>query len=149
MKSAGNRRAKTSSFSNGKWNCADGIEPESNHASSTGSTRNARRPHSGQSITTSSTYGRCRSSPDRSRPASSARRATEPTHVSWPESHRHTGMGVPQNRSRDSAQSTLFSSQSPKRPCLMLSGCQPIVSFWASSSPLCADVRANHVGLAQ
>ena len=70
--------------------------------------------------------------PGRSRgwPASSESSATDPTQVSCPQSrHRHTGIGVPQNRSRDSAQSTLFSSQSPKRPCLMCSGCQLMVSF--------------------
>ncbi len=86
----------------------------------------------------------------RSRPDRSASSATDPMHVSVPQSsQRHTGSGVPQNRSRDNAQSTLFSSQSPKRPCLMCSGCQPMVSFSRSSSALYADVRANHVGLAQ
>ena len=83
-------------------------------------------------------------------PASSESSATEPTQVSWPQSrHRHTGIGVPQKRSRESAQSTLFSSQSPKRPCLMCSGCQLMVSFSRSIAALLADVRANHVGLAQ
>ena len=78
--------------------------------------------------------GRCRSRSARSRPERSASSATEPTQVSVPQSsQRHTGSGVPQKRSRDSAQSTLFSSQSPKRPCLMCSGCQPIDSFSRSS----------------
>ena len=62
---------------------------------------------------------------------------------------RQIGRGVPQKRSRESAQSTLFSSQSPKRPCLMCSGCQPICSFSRSSASRWSDVRANHVGFAQ
>ena len=70
--------------------------------------------------------------------------------VSWPQSsQRHTGIGVPQNRSRLSAQSMLFSSQSPNRPCLMCSGCQRMASFSRSNASLIADVRANQVGLAQ
>jgi hypothetical protein len=70
--------------------------------------------------------------------------------TSWRQSwHRHTGSGVPQYRSRESAQSTLFSSQSPKRPCLMVSGCQLTVSFSRSSASFCAEVRTNHVGFAQ
>ena len=86
----------------------------------------------------------------RSRPARSESSATDPMQVSVPQSsQRQTGSGVPQKRSRDSAQSTLFSSQSPKRPCLMCSGCQPMASFSRSSSSLRAEVRANQVGLAQ
>ena len=38
--------------------------------------------------------------------------------------HRQMGSGVPQNRSRESDQSTLLRSQSPYRPCLMCSGYQ-------------------------
>ena len=33
--------------------------------------------------------------------------------VTWPSAHRQIGSGVPQYRSRDSAQSMLLSSQSP------------------------------------
>ena len=40
---------------------------------------------------------------------------------------RHTGSGVPQNRSRDSAQSMLLSSQLPKRPSRMVAGTQFMV----------------------
>ncbi len=128
-----------------------GIEPESNHASSTGSTRRELRlPHSVHVSTMSSTYGRCRSRSSSGFAASSLSSATDPTHVSWPQSpQRQTGIGVPQNRSRLSAQSTLFSSQSPNRPCLMCSGCQVICSFSRSSESLIADVRANQVGFAQ
>ncbi len=68
---------------------------------------------SGQGNVTSSTNGRCGSSSDRSRPASADSSARDPTHVSWPSGHRQIGSGVPQYRSRDSAQSTLFASQSP------------------------------------
>ena len=83
------------------------------------------------------------------RPDNSASSATEPTHVSWPSVQRQMGSGVPQYRSRDRAQSTLFSSQLPKRPCLMCSGCQPIRSFSRSSASRRSDVRANHEVLAQ
>jgi hypothetical protein len=127
------------------------MEPESNHASSTGSTRYAvPLLHAGQEIVTSSTNGRCRSIPPRSRADNSDSSLTEPTHTSWLQSwQRQTGIGVPQYRSRDNAQSTLFSSQSPKRPCLMWSGYQLIVSFSRNSASLRSDVRANHVGFAQ
>ena len=107
-------------------------------------------PQSSHAMVTSSTNGRCRSSSVRSWPARTARSVTDRTHVSWPQSvQRQTGIGVPQKRSRESAQSTLFASQSPKRPWRMCSGCQPICSFSRRSASLCSDVRANHVGLAQ
>ena len=56
----------------------------------------------------------------------------------------HKGSGVPQKRSRESAQSTLFSSQLPKRPSLMFSGTQLIFSLLASSCFLNCVVRMNH-----
>jgi hypothetical protein len=56
---------------------------------------------------------------------------------------------VPQYRSRDSAQSTLFSSQLPKRPCLMFGGCQLMRSFSRNSGSRCSDVRTNQEVLAQ
>ncbi len=43
----------------------------------------------------------------------------------------------------------LFSSHLPKRPVLMCSGYQPIVSFWASRSPRRSAVRTNHDVFAQ
>ena len=49
----------------------------------------------------------------------------------WLSAQRQIGRGVPQNRSRESAQSTLFASHSPMRPSRMCAGCQSIVAFWA------------------
>ena len=80
-----------------------------------------------------------------SRPARTARPASRRSAV-WPSSHRHTGSGVPQNRSRDRAQSTLLASHSPIRPSRMCSGCQPMVWFCATRSALRvrgADVPAR------
>ena len=58
MKSAGKRDSNWEPSSNGWWNWAAGIAPESNQASSTGSTRRAPgRSHVGQAMVTSSTYG--------------------------------------------------------------------------------------------
>ena len=90
----------------------------------TSGTRRAVSPHSRQEISTSSTAGRCGSTPATSRPASSESSRSDPTAVTWSDRHRQIGSGVPQYRSRDSAQSTLFSSQSPYRPCLMCGGYQ-------------------------
>ena len=114
----------------------------------TSGTRRARAPQTGQPNVTSSTNGRCGSSPDRSRPASSDSSAREPTHVVWPFSHSHSGSGVPQYRVRDSAQSTLLRSHSPYRPCLMFGGNQLVRSFSASSWSLTAVVRMYQDGRA-
>jgi hypothetical protein len=97
MKSAGKDVSKAPS-AKGWWCWADGIDPESNQASSTGGSRVARasQPSWLQGNVMSSTNGRCSSRPDRSRPARSESSATEPTHVSCPPSQRHTGSGVPQ-----------------------------------------------------
>jgi hypothetical protein len=151
MKSAGNDARNRSSCSNGAWCCADGIEPESNQASSTGASRLEAdpQPSIGQSKVTSSTAGRCRSSSLRSRLVNPSSSATEPMHVSCPWAQRQTGSGVPQYRSRERAQSTLPSSHLPKRPYLMCSGCQPMPSFSRSRSSRRADVRTNHEVLAQ
>ena len=65
---------------------------------------------------------------------------------SWP--HSHSGSGVPQYLVRDSAQSTLFRSHSPYRPCLILGGCQFVRSFSASSWSLIAVVRMYQEGRA-
>ena len=59
-------------------------------------------------------------------------------------SQRQTGSGVPQKRSRESAQSTLFSSQSPNRPCLMWPGCQSTVSLAASRRSRSCEVAMYH-----
>ena len=119
----------------------------------TGSTRRigpaSAAPQSGHGKVTSSMAGRCGSTPETSVPASSDSSASEPTQRVWPSSHRQTGSGVPQNRSRERAQSTLLASHSPIRPSRMCSGCQPIVWFWPTSSALRSDVRMYQLGLPQ
>ena len=95
MKSAGKRASKRSSFSNGAWYWANGIEPESNQTSMTSGTRVIRAPHCGHGKPTSSTYGRCGSS--RRTPESSSSSSKEPMHVDVAgRSQRQTGSGVPQ-----------------------------------------------------
>src|SRR5713226_8596735 len=135
-------------FRSGAPSCANGIDPESYQVSMTSGTRCARPPHFGQVITTSSTNGRCGSSPDRSRPASSDSSASEPAQVTCSSLQSHSGSGVPQYRVRDNAQSTLLRSHSPYRPCLMVGGCQLVFSFSASSSSLTAVVRMYQEGCA-
>ena len=131
------------------------MEPESNQASITGSTRciTAGAPpaaaQSGHGTVTSSMAGRCGSTPDTSVPASAPNSARDPTQTVCPSSHRHTGRGVPQNRSRDSAQSMLLDSHSPMRPSRMCSGCQPMVWFCPTRSALRSDVRMYQLGLPQ
>jgi hypothetical protein len=58
------------------------------------------------------------------------------------------GSGVPQYRDRDSAQSTLLVSQSPYRPCLIVSGCQLVRSFSRSNSSRISVVRTYQDGCA-
>ncbi len=77
-----------------------------------------------------------------SRPASSPSSVSEPIAVWCPAPHRQIGSGVPQYRSREIAQSTLFSSQLPYRPCLMWSGTQFTASLTSSSRSFTAVVRA-------
>src|SRR5665213_4238840 len=92
------------------------MEPESNQASITGSTLvivDSPEPHSTQGTVTSSMVGRWGSTSETSRPTSSESSASEPTQRTWPSPHRQMGRGVPQNRSRDRAQSTLLDSHSP------------------------------------
>jgi hypothetical protein len=99
---------------------------------------------------TSSMKGRCGSRSDRFRPLSSESSASEPTATrrAGSASLRQIGSGVPQYRSRDSAQSTLLFSQSPYRPVLMLSGYQLVFSFSASSRSLIWLVRMYQDGCA-
>ena len=94
----------------------------------------------------------------RSAPAFCESSATEPSTSVWPQPapedsrpppQTQMGRGVPQYRSRLKAQSTLFSSQLPKRPCLMCSGTQLICSLFASSSPFFSVVRMYQEGLAK
>src|SRR5947209_12206682 len=97
----------------GAPNCANGMEPESYQTSMTSGTRRARSSQTGHGKATESTNGRCGSSPVRSRPASDESSASEPTQVTCPSAHSHSGSGVPQYLVRDSAQSTLLRSHSP------------------------------------
>ena len=83
-----------SSFSNGAWRCANGIEPESNQTSMTSGTRRISAPHSAHAHVCSSTYGRCGSGSGL--PERSSTSANEPTASTWPFSQRQTGSGVPQ-----------------------------------------------------
>src|ERR1700691_1857239 len=136
MNCAGKAPSNDDRFRNGAPHCANGIDPESNQTSTTSGTRDASSPQDGQGNVMSSTYGRCGSSPDRSRPASPDSSASEPTQVRCSSGHSHSGSGVPQNLVRDSAQSTLFRSHSPYRPSLIVGGCQLVFSFSASSLSL-------------
>ena len=97
---------------------------------------------------TSSTYGRCGSSPDRSCSARPPSSASDPIDVTCPDGHSHSGSGVPQYRVRDSAQSTLLRSHSPYRPFLIVTGCQFVFSFSASSWSLIAVVLMYQDGSA-
>src|SRR6202035_5984669 len=115
-------------FRSGAPHCANGIDPESNQTSITSGTRDASSPHDGHGNVTSSTNGRCGSSPDRSRPARPPSSASDPTQVPCADGHSQTGSGVPQYRVRDSAQSTLLRSHSPYRPFLIVGGCQLVFS---------------------
>ncbi len=91
---AGKRCSKTSSFSNGAWCWANGMQPESNHTSITSGTRCIGSPQSAQSHVGASTNGRCGSSS--MSPDFSASSVSDPMHSAWPLAQRHTGSGVPQ-----------------------------------------------------
>ena len=60
-----------------------------------------------------------------------------PMHISSPSSDRQIGKGVPQKRLRERFQSFKLSSQLPKRPVPVDSGCQLIVLFNS-------DIRSLH-----
>ena len=96
MNCAGYVRRNCSAFCQGAPSRANGIDPESYQASITSGTRRASPPHSGQVSVTSSTYGRCGSSSDRSRPASSLSSASDPAQVRCCSPHSQMGSGVPQ-----------------------------------------------------
>ena len=97
-------------------------------------------------------YGRWRSSSASAFARSMARSTTsafEPAQASAPQaSQRQNGRGVPQYRSRLTAQSMLFSSQLPKRPCLMCPGYQLMRSFPAVSPSRWRVVRMYQLGFA-
>src|ERR1022692_4629335 len=99
-------------------------------------------------MTTSSIPGRCGSSPDKSRPASSDNSASEPTHVKRLCPHSQSGSGVPQYLVRDSVQSTLSRSQPSYLAHLLPGGCQLIFVLSAISRSLIAVVRMYQDGMA-
>ena len=81
MNWAGYACSNSARFRSGAPHCANGIDPESNQTSITSGAREAGSPHAGHGNDTSSTYGRCGSSPDRSTPASPPSSASDPTQV--------------------------------------------------------------------
>src|SRR5215510_772289 len=101
------------------------MAPQSNQTSISSGVRRMVPPHEQENVT-ASTDGLWRSSGSRTfSPSRSS--ATLPTHFSFlHESQIQTGRGVPQNRSRDSAQSLFSSSQLPKRPAPTSGGTQLI-----------------------
>ncbi len=124
------------------------MDPESNQASATWGTRSIVPPHpsSGQGHAYRSISGRWGSKPSSSPPARSASSSNEPStsRCSSSASHSQTGSGVPQYRSRERAQSTLFSSHSPIRPSPISSGCQSTEALCSSSRSFTAVVRMYH-----
>ena len=93
----------------------------------------------------SSMKGRCGSKSSGRSPANSANSSRPPTQTTWSSSswQTHAGRGVPQYRSRDRAQSTLFSNHSPKRLSPTSGGSQPIFRFWLSISSFRVVVAAT------
>ena len=88
-------------------------------------------PAVGVSKVISSTIGRCGSKLSGSPPASSPSSAKLLMQIqsSGSVSLIQTGKGLPQYRSRESAQSMLFSNHSPKRPAPISGGAQRILAF--------------------
>ena len=64
--------------------------------------------------------------------------------TSSPSSSLHIGSGVPQKRERERFQSLRFSSQLPKRPVPVDSGCQLIVLLSSAMRSFFAVERINH-----
>ncbi len=166
MKFAGKARSK-SSFDPGACgnpHCAKGMLPESNHASITSVTRRISAPHWGQGRVTSSIHGLCTmrcsfsvgSASRAARKASNARGfsrsiSAADAGATWCASSAEqiqTLSGVPQNRSRDSAQSTLFARKSPNRPLWMCSGSHRIAWLFAIAFWMLSRVRMYQAGRA-
>jgi len=83
-------------------------------------------------------------------PVAASSSATEPmTTISSPSSDAQIGMGVPQNRDRETAQSCADSSQLWKRFSLTYAGTQYVCALFASSFSLIASTRTNHDGTAR
>ena len=68
----------------------------------------------------------------------------EPMQISSPSSERQMGSGVPQKRERERFQSFRLSSQLPKRPLPVDSGCQPMVLFSSLMRSFIDELRMNH-----
>ena len=124
------------------------MAPESNQTSIRSGSRNIFSPL-GDTNTTSSTYGLCRSTSfpskgeafikpfERELAISSFNSAIEPMHFSSnPSSVLQIGRGVPQNLERLRFQSTKFSNQLPNLPIPVASGFQLIVLFNSTSLSL-------------
>ena len=164
MKSAGNAPSNLSLFWCGQPHCAKGMQPESNQQSMTSGTRRMVPLHFEQGIVTWSIHGlwmmRCSLS------VGSAARARRKWSKAWglrfsisarlagaslcsaSASQIQTLSGVPHQRSRDSAQSTLFARKSPKRPSLMWSGSQCTARLFAMALSFRAVVRMYQAGRA-
>ncbi len=154
MKSAGNWSRKRSTLRWGKPHWAKGMLPESNQQSMTSGTRRIVPSHRSQDQVMASTQGRwicrCRST---SRAIPSGDFATIASMEAGASACSQASQiqmlsGVPQNRSRDSAQSTLLRRKSPKRPSLRCSGSQCTAWLLSSASRLRLVVRTNHAGRA-
>src|SRR5207244_7768997 len=118
-----------------------------NQASITSGTRRIVPPHARQRQEYWSIAGLCGSKSFARRfPHRSASSAYEPitSRCSASASHSQTFKGVPQYRSRDNAQSTLFSSQAPNRPLPTSGGCQATCALTSSIRARTAVVRTNH-----
>src|SRR3989304_6027861 len=116
--------------------------PESNQQSMTSGTRPMAPPHFSQFSLTSSIYGLCKSRSSGTALLLAFSSSMLPTHSWWPHSRQiQIGSGVPQNRSRESAQSMLFSSHSPNRPSPTSFGYQLIFLLFSINRSLKAVVR--------
>ena len=123
------------------------MAPESNQQSSTAPVRVMVPSHSWHGKRTRSIDGLCRSKPSGSSPARSRISAALPSASSRPQaSQTQNGRGVPQYLSRDTFQSTLFSSHSPKRPAPTSGGIQRTSRCLASMRSFRAVVRMYQAG---
>ena len=141
------------------------MQPESNQQSMTSGTRRIVPPHVAQGKVTWSIHGlwtmRCslsvgvglpraawKWSKARGLRASMAATLAGASLCSASLSQIQTLSGVPQQRSRESAQSTLLARKSPKRPSLMCSGSQWTARLFAIAWSLSAVVRMYQAGRA-
>ena len=134
MKSAGKRSRKTSSFSSGACHWANGIEPESNQTSMTSGTR-VIVPAALRAREVDVVDVRAVRVLERARRCSCSSSANEPMHVHVARRRSARPAAACPSSARATAPSRRCSrSHSPKRPCLMCSGCQSTASLAASRS---------------